>query len=255
MIRTLIVDDEESARGNLRKYIGAQKEFEILAEAANGMEALQKAKELTPDVVFLDIEMPEMSGLEVAVELSNLSPPPQIVFVTSHNECAVEAFETHAFDYVLKPIIPERIGKTLDRLIELVRGREDVQAKMRALEATLFKTGVFKKIVGHVANSKDRVIVDPEDIDYIYAEGKDVLAKAPNVELFLSMTLKEVAEHLDPAEFIQTHKAYLVNLRKIKQISPLFKQNFQITLNDPSATKIPLSKRYAKALKDVFGTW
>ena len=255
MIKTIIADDEDSARGHIREILSRRSEFEIIGEATDGKEALEKAKALAPDVIFLDIDMPEMSGLEVAIELSNQKKLPQIVFVTAHEKYAVKAFEMHALDYIVKPLNPERVEKILHRLTTVSHAPEQYLTKLHSLEETLVKTGVLKKLVGRDRRSRDRTVIDPEDIDYIYADGKAVIAKGAGLELLLSLRLKDIAAQLDPAQFIQTHKAYLVNLSKIKCVSPVFNDRFQITLSDPQATKIPLSRTYAKGLKKLLGNW
>ena len=255
MIRIMIADDEPLACEELKRLVLTDQEYQVVGTAANGEEALRLVASSKPDAIFLDIDMPGLNGLEVASRLAQWEHPPRIVFATAHNEYAMAAFDLSAIDYVLKPYQPERIQKALDRLKEVLKSREGFRDRLIALEDTLIRKGMLKKLAGHRRNSKERIVLDPLEVLYFQAELSEVFAHQESGELIVKSTLKELLENLDPSQFAQTHKAYIVNLGKIEKVSPLFGGNFEILLKDLKRTKIPLSRRYAKNLKALLGAW
>lgn len=255
MMRILIVDDEPLAREELKRLVLMDKECRIVGAAANGEEALRLMEAQDVDAVLLDIDMPGMDGLEVASRLAQWDHPPRVVFATAHNEYAMNAFDLNAIDYVLKPYQAERIQKALTRLKEVLKDRGTFRDRLIALEDTLIRKGMLKKLAGHRRNSKDRVVVDPAEVFYFQARLSEVFASLGSGELIIKSTLKELLENLDPSQFAQTHKAYLVNIGRVEKVVPLFSGNFEILLKDPQHTKIPLSRRYSKGLKTLLGGW
>ncbi|MBI4115738.1 MAG: response regulator [Candidatus Omnitrophica bacterium] len=255
MIRVMVVDDEPLAQEELVRLISEDKDFQIISQAGNGAEALQQMKKLPVDVVFLDIEMPRLNGLEVTSRLTEWENPPRVVFATAYHQYAIEAFEANAIDYLLKPYEPSRLKKTLERIKELFKTEKPSRERLISLEDDLIRKGVLKKIVGHKRNAKDRIVLDPTEVYYFFAHLAEVLAYTANGELIVNSTLKELLANLDPAHFAQTHKSYMVNLGQIEKVSPLFSGNFEITLKHPSLPKIPLSRRYAKGIKSRLGSW
>jgi len=256
MIRVLVADDEPLAREELIKLVSGESDFQVVANASSGKEAVEKLEKEDVAVAFLDIEMPGLNGLEVASRLADWDHPPFVVFATAYEQYAVQAFEANAIDYVLKPYDPKRIQKTLFRIRELVKEKSAAaKEKLVSLEDYLIRQGKIKKLVGHRRNSKDRIVMDPAQVFFFCAELAEVLAHVGEEDFIVKSTLKELTEMLDPARFAQTHKAYLVNIDKIAKVAPMFSGNFQITLKDPKQTKIPLSRRYARNLKQLLGSW
>lgn len=254
MIRVLIVDDEALAREEMTRLVRSQNGFEWIGEAANGKECLQKLKKEKADVVFLDVDMPGMNGLEVASRLASWDDPPLVVFATAYDKYAVEAFRANAIDYVLKPCDPARLRKTFERIKDFLARKGSSREKLASLENTLIQKGLLKRLVGHPRNLKDRVVIDPAEVLYFYSENTEVLACLGSRELIVNSTLKELVSNLDPAQFAQTHKAYLVNLHKIEKLSPMFSGNYEILLKGMKTT-VPLSRRYARPLKNRLGSW
>jgi DNA-binding LytR/AlgR family response regulator len=255
VITALIVDDEPLAREELSGLIAEHRDFTVAA-FASGEEALQVLGEKPTDVVFLDIEMPGLTGLEVASHLATWEQPPLVVFATAYHQYAIEAFEANAIDYLLKPYDPERLAKTLDRIRQhLAQGAASSREKLASLEDYLIRKGNLQKLVGHRRNSKDRIVIDPAQVSYFHAELSEVRARLGEEELIVNSTLKELLARLDPARFAQTHKAYIVNLDKVEKVAPMFSGNFQITLKGPSRSTLPLSRRYARSLKERLGHW
>lgn len=255
MIRVMVVDDESLASEELKKLITQDRDFQVISVASNGNEALQKIEKEAPEVVFLDIEMPGLNGLEVASHLANSENPPRIVFATAFNQYAIDAFTVNAIDYILKPYQPDRIQKTLERIKAVLQTQELFKGRLIALEDTLIQKGMLKKIIAHRRNSKERIVLDPSEIDYFYAHLTEVFAYHRDGEFIVNSTLKELIQNLNAAQYAQTHKAYIVNLSKIEKVAPLFSGNFEITMKDSKKTKIPLSRRYAQNLKILLGGW
>lgn len=255
MIRILIADDELLAREELARLVAADKECELAGSVENGEEALRFLEGHEVDAVLLDIDMPGVNGLEVASRLAQWDRPPRVIFATAFNQYAIEAFDLNAIDYVLKPYRPERIQKALDRLKNALKEQGVFRDRLIALEDTLIHKGMLRKLAGHRRNSKERIVVDPSEVLYFQAKLSEVFAVLEPGELILRNTLKELLGNLNPSQFAQTHKAYIVNVGKIEKVSPLFSGNFEITLKDPKRTKIPLSRRYAQNLKTLLGGW
>lgn len=255
MIRVLIVDDERNARDSLIRLIERNKDFEIVGEASHGEEALQKIHNALIDVIFLDVEMPGLSGLEVASRLTQIERPPFVVFTTAYNQYAIEAFEKNAVDYVLKPYEPDRLEKTFARIHKELALKQPIREKLIALEEYLVGTGKIKKLVGHRPRNKTRVIFDPKEVRYFQMQNEEVHAYLDHDELIMRTTLQDIFKSLDAAQFVQTHKGYIVNVDRISSVEPMFSGNFAILLKGPTSIKIPLSRNYVQDLKKLFGGW
>jgi DNA-binding LytR/AlgR family response regulator len=253
MIRVMVVDDEAFARERMVKLIASDPELEVVAQAADGVEAMRLLKEHPVDVLFLDIDMPGKNGIEMALELADQEAPPRVVFVTAHDEFAVKAFEAHAIDYILKPSDPERLERSFKKVKEAMRfkrlsGKEwgafgdDYAAKVR-------------KIVGRRPNSKERVLIDPADVFYFYAHLALVSAYLEDKEWSVSLTLDELERSLDPGQFARSHRAYIVNLSKVEKVVPMFNENYELILKDPARTHVPLARRNAGEFKQKLSNW
>ncbi len=247
MIRVILADDEKASREFLGSILASKPgEFQIVGSADNGRDAVRLARELSCDVLFLDIEMPLMNGLEAASEVLRDPKPPLLVFVTAFNQYAVEAFEANAVDYILKPSDPERILKTLTRIQDRMKSRPEEHERMKALEDSLIQKGLIRKLVVHKRGSKDRRILNPEEVLFFHAHLAEVRAFTVHEEFLVSSTLKELAARLGSECFGFSHKSYLVNVDWVEKISPMFSGNFEISIKGSPQFKIPLSRRYAK---------
>jgi len=255
MIRVMVVEDEPLAQDELSRLIEKSGEFKVVSRAVSGTAALQQMKRSPVDVVFLDIEIPEKNGLEVASKISEEEKPPVVVFATAYDNYAVKAFESNAIDYVLKPYEAERLKRTFERVKEHLKDKQAAKERLTALDDDLVQKGLVRKIIGRRRNSKERIVIDPSQVFYFYAKLTEVQAQLETETLLVRSTLKELIENLNPAKFTQVHKAYLINLDKIEKVSPLFSGNFEIVLKDSEHSKIPLSRRFAKKLKKQLETW
>ncbi len=240
-LRVVIVDDEEPARAVLREYLGREKGVEIVAECRNGFEAVKAVNELAPDLLFLDIQMPKISGFEV-LELLGKDQP--VVFVTAFDEHAIQAFEVHAVDYLLKPIAPERVAIALERARERVRRHAPMpvaelaaagRAEGGALERVLVRQGA-------------RVHVIPADrLDWVEAQDDYVSLNSEGKAYLKQQTLTDLERKLDPARFVRVHRSYLVNLDRLARIDTEGGEPRAVVLQD--GTRVPLSRSGYQRIK------
>lgn len=244
-IRALLVDDEDLARSALRRLLEAAGDIEILGEAANGVEAIEKIGELQPEVVFLDIEMPGFDGFEVVQQLAN---PPVIVFVTAYDEYAVRAFEANAIDYLLKPVQPERLERALERIRQRVPQRESEPAN-RVREIARERSGPLRRIAAR--RGKRIVIIPVREIIRVEIEDKLVFAITANDRLLLEKTITELEAMLEPAGFLRISRGELVNLETVKELVPWFSGTWRVKLTNGEERDV--SRERAKQLKEAMG--
>ncbi|EOD54687.1 two-component system response regulator BtsR [Aeromonas molluscorum] len=232
MIRVLIVDDEPYARDELALLLGQDADIDLLGQAANAIEALGLINRLKPDVVFLDIQMPKLSGMEL---VAMLDPLPRIVFVTAYDSYAIQAFEEQAFDYLLKPVEPVRLHKTLARL------KQDMTPQPMAALAP-----AIHHIPGYLHN---RVRLLPmAQVEYAFSDLGGVHVACQGELFHTQLTLKSLEEK---SPLLRCHRQYLIHPAAIFEIALLDNQLAEIVT--PSGARVPVSRRYLKALKDQFG--
>ena len=230
----LIVDDEAPARSILREMLSARADVRILAECANGFEAVKAASELTPDVVFLDIEMPKLDGFEV---LELLDPAIAVVFVTAYDSYALKAFEVHAVDYVLKPFRPERLAAALDR----ARDRAGRARKTDPAEIAAAARPAGTHLSRIVVKDGTRVHVIPaEKLDLVEAQDDYVLLKTEGKSFLKQQTIGSLASALDPGRFVRVHRSYVLNLDRLARLELYSKGSYAAILMDGS--RIPISR-------------
>lgn len=252
-IRTLVVDDEQLAREELCFLLEQAGGVQIIGQAADGPTALRLAGELRPDLLFLDIQMPGLTGFEVARRLIQADVEVQIVFVTAFDQYAVDAFAINAVDYLLKPVDLERLEQTLDkvrrRLSEtekLPLSPEDLEKVIAAVQARQGRREQLALRVG-----ERFVLVQTDEI--IHASlVDDAIVVVTNTVSGTSnyRTLDELSARLDPAIFWRVHRSHLVNITKIKEIVPWFSRNYLLKMKDPKATEIPVSRSQTRRLRE-----
>lgn len=244
-IRVLIVDDEEPARALLREVLSAEPDVEVVGEAANGFEAVRLAGELQPDAAFLDIEMPKLSGFEVA-EL--LGAEVAVVFVTAYDRFAVKAFEVHAADYVLKPYRAERLREALRRARE--RARSGRRPDPGAVAAAARPEGRFAERVV-VRDGREIRVFPVASIDALEAEDDYVAIRSGGRKYLKLQPLAALAATLDPARFVRVHRSHVVNLERVLRIEPFAKNSQVAILADGS--RVPVSREGHARLKAALG--
>jgi two-component system LytT family response regulator len=252
MIRTLLVDDEELARSALRRALLASPEFagfEIVGEAENGVGALEAIEDHRPDRVFLDIEMPGFGGFEVVQQLSRA---PSIVFVTAYDEYAVRAFEANALDYLLKPVQPERLDRTLARIRQRFASQTAERSReqdARIAEIISHRGGPLKRLAAR--RGKRIVILPLRDVFRIDLEDKLVFACTSKARVLLEQSIGELEILLQPAGFLRIGRGELVNLEMVKELAPYFSGTWRVKLANGEERDV--SRERAKQLKEAMG--
>ena len=231
----MIVDDEDYARQHLRGLLSAHSGLSIVSEVSNGLAALDVAGCSKIDLAFLDIEMPGGSGLEVARALFRLPQPPQVIFLTAHGKHAVDAFELGVLDYLLKPVQPDRLASALQRCGAV--GQEQEQA-----QSTLDKVWLTHPL------SRVQEVVTLDEIYYFTANDDQVWAEVRGESYRASQSLTRLEELLDGQRFVRTHKAFLVNLDKVRRVVPLSHRVQTLVLDN--GREIPLSRHYQNSFRE-----
>ena len=259
-LRAVLVDDEQLARDELGFLLGQLGGIQVIGQAGNGLEALNTIDRLQPDVVFLDIQMPGLTGFQVARRMLDRQLPSQIIFVTAYDQHAIEAFEVNAVDYLLKPVDPVRLGLAVERAqrrVTSARSLEHGAGNGASLNQQL------EKIVELVAERQQRrerlaikvgerfMLVHAEEI--VYASlADDAITVVTNQHVGTSnyRTLDELHERLDQTVFWRVHRSHLVNINKIKEIVPWFSRNYILRMKDEKSTEIPVSRTQTRRLRE-----
>lgn len=239
-VRAAIVDDEDLARQVLREYLTPHSDIEIVAECANGFEAVKAVAELKPDLVFLDIQMPKLDGFEV---LELLDPSPAIIFVTAHDNHAIRAFEVHAVDYLLKPVGVDRFEAALARVKERLAANAANQSQPRASAAEL--AAAARQPAQYVDRIPVRegtsvVIIPAAKLDYVEAQDDYVALVSQGKKHLKQQTISSIEAALDPSRFLRIHRSYIVNLERVARVEPYGKDSYVAVLAD--RVQLPVSR-------------
>ena len=255
MIQTLIVDDEKPARDELAYLLKAFPEINLVGQGRNGVEAIALIKEYTPDLVFLDVQMPGLNGLGVIKKLVDRKlKVPHIIFATAYDNYAVNAFEVNAVDYVLKPFDKGRISKAIQRAKKMLEAHSSPAERLETLVSQL---GTAAKVPQHVkllVKSQQRLLlVDSADIAFAAIADGLITVVAREAEGSSNYrTLEELQAELDSDVFWRPHRSFLVNINHIKEVVPWFKSSYVLKMNDKKATEIPVSRAQTKRLRELF---
>ncbi|MBO8159848.1 LytTR family DNA-binding domain-containing protein [Thermosyntropha sp.] len=259
MIKVLIVDDDQRERIVLRYVLEQLNDVEIVGEAVHGLEALLLCQEKKVDLVFLDITMPEMGGMETAVKLKSLKDPPLFAFVTAKREMAVEAYELGALDYIVKPIEQNRIRKTIDRAKYQIAHKDVINelVRNRLKERIDFMLERYKDHEVYAnklpIREKGKITLIPQgDIIYCESQGRKAYIFTKKQAYLSNYTLGELEEKLDGAYFFRAHQAFIVNLNYVKEIVSFGEGSYVLKLED-SDKNIILSRARAKILRQRMG--
>jgi two-component system LytT family response regulator/two-component system response regulator LytT len=249
-LRALVVDDEQLARDELCFQLEQLGGVEIAGQAENGVDAMEAIERLRPDVVFLDIQMPGLSGFEVARRVITKGLGTHIIFVTAFDQYAVEAFEVNAIDYILKPVETARLEQALLR----ARRRAETEAPLNEhIEKIAKLVGDRQQRRGQIAVkvAERFLLVQTEDMIYASLNGDTISIVTAHVTGTSNYrTLDELQASLDPDVFWRVHRSHLVNINKIKEIVPWFSRNYILRMKDGKGTEIPVSRSQTKRLRD-----
>ena len=250
-IRTLIVDDEPLGRERIRTLIGDDADIEVVDECSDGKQAVAAIQRTNPDLVFLDVQMPEMDGFGVLEAIAG-GRMPAIIFVTAYDRYAVQAFEVHALDYLLKSFDRDRFQDALRRAKKRIQNSptgpwndrlagllEDLQARQTHVTRFVIRSG------GRI------VFLRVEEIDWLEAAGNYVSIHVGRDRHLLRGTLQSVIERLDPAQFLRIHRSTVVNSNRIKELQPLFHGDYMVRLRD--GTELTLSRNYRENVSGFLG--
>lgn len=262
ILKAIVVDDEPLARRGLRLRLESMADIEVVAECGNGREAREQILEHNPDVVFVDIQMPGINGLQLVQQL----PPeelPQIVFVTAYDQYAVEAFEVNAVDYVLKPIEDDRLARALQRVREKLASADIASQREQLLEAVAdltrespealeqkLVTGVFQDELGAGSHYPEKIaikdsgkitLVPAREIDWIDAAGDYMCVHAKGETHVMRITMKELEQQLNPNVFQRIHRSTIVNLSRVREICAHINGEYHLVLNNGERLKMSRS--------------
>lgn len=253
-LKALIVDDEFFGREIIKTYLKDFPFVEMIEEASNGKEALLKINELKPDLLFLDIQMPVLNGLDVIHEMDP-SFQPAIIFITAYEQYAVKAFELNVVDYLLKPFDQSRFEAALNRAIERIQTKEnDLGQLVKKLQDSYehlqrpHKSEQLTRIL--VKEPKKMFFIKTEDVFWFEASGDYVIVHLEKKSHLISQSLNQLEAHLDPHDFARIHRSYIINVHSISEFEPYFNGEYFITLKNN--TRLKLSRTYRDRLGHLF---
>jgi two-component system LytT family response regulator len=250
-IRVLLVDDEPLAREMIREMLKDDAEVSVVGECVNGREAIEAIQEHDPDLIFLDVQMPEIGGFEVLEVLKSVHVP-HVIFVTAYDQYAVRAFEVHALDYLLKPFDRERFDSAWRRAKAHILSTRNGEMDQRILAILEELKAGSKYIERLVIKSGGRVFfLDTDDIDWIEAEGNYVSVHTGKKSHLLRETISSLEAQLDPKKFLRIHRSSIVKIDRIKELQPWFHGEYRVILLD--GTQLTLSRNYRENLQEALG--
>ena len=241
MIKTLIVDDEPLAAGLVKEFLSAYPQFEVVAICHDGFEALKAIQLFQPELIFLDIQMPKITGFELLELLEN---PPAVLFTTAFDQYAVQAFDVKGIDYLVKPFSEARYAQAITRFLS----QQKTKTVPEAVDYPVSEER-NKRIVVRVKN--EIKIIQTQEVRYFEAEDDYISIHTQEGKFLKKMTMKQLEESLDPEKFARVHRSYLVNLQEVAGLEPYEKESYLLRLR--SGQKIPVSKSGYARLRQVLG--
>jgi two-component system, LytTR family, response regulator LytT len=256
-LTTVIVDDEQLARDELHYLLKQVEDVQVVAQGKNGVEAINLIREHSPDLVFLDVQMPGLDGFGVIKKLLDKKVPlPQFIFATAFDQYAVKAFEVNAIDYLLKPFDKKRLAQAVEKVRALKKnGSENpiagkLEALARLLEGQTSRRDTSKVMVRAGGRL---MLVDQKDICYASIEDGVISIVTSNMEGQSNCrTLEELLETLDEHQFWRAHRGFVVNINRIREVVPWFKSSYQLRMDDKKQTEVPVSRAQTKRLRELF---
>ncbi len=256
-LTTIIVDDEQLARDELLFLLKSVEDVEVVAQGKNGLEAVSLIKEHSPDLVFLDVQMPGLDGFGVIKKLLDRKVTmPQVVFATAFDQYAVKAFEVNAVDYLLKPFDKKRVVQAIEKVRSKKQSadassNDKLGTLVRLLEQQSKQPETSKVLIRSAGRL---MLVDQKEICYASIEDGVISVVTPTIEGHSNCrTLEELLESLDSNLFWRAHRGFVVNINRIKEVVPWFKSSYQLRMDDKKQTEIPVSRAQTKRLRELFG--
>jgi two-component system, LytTR family, response regulator len=238
-IRAIIADDEPLARRGIRQLLGAHRDIAVVAETRNGRDTVNALRELKPDLLFLDVQMPNLDGFDVVREVGPASMP-VLVFVTAHDEFAIKAFEAHALDYLVKPVEVARFTQALERVREQLRSSKAalLSHKLASIVAAREAERARERIV--VQTSRGKLILNADEVDWIEADDYYAAIHSGSARHLVRESLASLEERLNPKTFLRTHRSAIVNLDRVRELRKEAGESFLIL---EGSIRIPISRR------------
>ncbi len=246
MIKTILIDDEPLARLIVREYLQNYNEIEIVQECNDGFEGVKAIMQHNPDLIFLDIQMPKITGFEM---LELIEQPPAVIFTTAFDEYAIKAFETHAIDYLLKPFSKERFDKAMEKWLAQANVQQQKKATENLIQSTVDLPEQAERIVVKTAGKIK--IIPTREIHYLEAADDYVKLHTREGAFLKNKTMSYFEQSLNAAQFVRTHRSYIINVQEITRIDPYEKESHLAILK--SGAHVPVSKTGYVKLKSVLG--
>lgn len=235
--KAIIIDDEEPARDIIRNYLKDQENIEIISECADGFSGVKAIQEMKPDIVFLDIQMPKLTGFEM---LELIDETPQIIFITAYDQYAIKAFEMNATDYLLKPFTKARFEQALQKAMQHIKDDQKVMDPVKKILSSLEdKPDILLRIA--VKSGQKIHVVPTGDIIYIGAEGDYVMLYTKDSRFLKEKTMKYMETHLDPFQFVRIHRSTILNVNFISRVEIYDKESYAVLLKNNVSLKASIS--------------
>jgi len=245
-IKIIIVEDEVVSSEELKYIISKEKRFKVIGQAFDGINALKLIEMEEPDVVFIDINIPGKSGIELAEEIKNILPDTILIFLTAYDSYAIKAFELKIYDYILKPYDKKRISESLNYAINTISNRSE-----NYIANILYKLDKTKNLKRVPCENNGRIIlIDINKISFCYSEGEKNYVKTDKEIYCTTKTLQELVEK---TSFFRCHRSYIVNLEKIKEVYPWFNGTYKLIIDNKENDEIPVSRLHVKEVKEILG--
>ena len=250
LFKALIVDDEPAARRLMKSLLLEYPDtIEVIGEAANGREAIEKIEALKPDIIFLDIQMPDLTGFEV---IEKLEHPPNVIFTTAYEQYAIKAFETFSIDYLLKPIKEERLEQSIQKLRQF--GKISSTLDLASLQQLISQLKTPVKATAFPIKTGDRInLLRFENIVYLEAQDKYVFIHTTDGQKHLTDQSLTLLEEKLPSQFYRVQKSYIINKDKVKEMHKHFNGRYLFTMDDKGCTQISSGRTYHDSIKSEFG--
>jgi two-component system, LytTR family, response regulator len=251
-ISVLLVDDEPFARESQKIFLAEHEGFRVIDECSNGLQAIQAINQHKPDLVFLDVQMPEVNGFEVLNEIETDNPP-VVIFATAYEKYALQAFEANAIDYLLKPFDRARFGEAIQKAVRYINGNNgqwmnQVRELLNTYNKLKTAEGQFKQRI-LVKEKKKYFLVDLDEVYFFEASGDYVVIHREKVTHLINDSMNNLESKLDPEQFVRIHRSTIVNLRYIDNLQPYFNGEFHIAMKNGS--KLKLSRNYRDKIKAI----